>query len=167
MYRYRITQCLSVGRFATPERVADLRAAGITHILNVSDAVSQVASGEGSFREVVWLPMDDIHHIPDSVAIEALDALHRMAAEPGAHVYVHCLAGQLRSPTVLWLYLIACGFDPQSARDVIESRSPDAAPGTRKLVGPDLVLRVQLHGLANYFPHPRGEVIVPYAMNND
>ena len=162
MYRYRITQCLSVGQFATPERVADLLTAGITHILNVSDTVSQVVSGEGSFREVVWLPMDDFQHIPEPLAIEVLDTLHRMAAEPGAHVYVHCLAGHLRSPTVLWLYLIACGWNPRAARYIIVSRSPYAAPGVRKLVGQNLVLRVQMHGLANYFPLPRGEVIVPY-----
>jgi len=158
---YRITQCLSVGRFPSPERAAELLAAGVTHILNVSDACNPVVASDGGFREIAWHPFDDSRRIPEADALAALDTLHRMVSEPGAHVYVHCLAGHLRSPTILWLYLIACGLDAASARDLIEERSPDAAPGARKLVGPDLVLRAQLHGLANYFPLTRGEVIVP------
>ena len=158
---YRITQCLSVGRFPSPERAAELLAAGVTHILNVSDACNPVVASDGGFREIAWHPFDDFRRIPEADALAALDTLHRMVSEPGAHVYVHCVAGHLRSPTILWLYLIACGFDAATARDLIEARSPDAAPGARKLVGPGLVLRAQLHGLANYFPLTRGEVIVP------
>jgi hypothetical protein len=159
---YRITHSLSVGRFPTPERAAGLLAAGVTHVLNVSDSPGQIAD-DGAIREVVWFPVSMSRRIPATDALPILDTLHRMAAEPGAHVYVHCAAGQLRSPTVLWLYLIACGFDPDSARDVIEDRSPAAEPGHHTLVGPDLVLAVRRHGLANYFPHPRGEVLVPFA----
>lgn len=158
---YRITQCLSVGPFASPERAADLLAAGVTHVLNVSDGPSVVAAGDGAFRAVEWFPLADGRRIAESRAVKLLDALHRMASDPDAHVYVHCLAGQQRAPTVLWLYLIACGFPPDAARDLIEERSPDAVPGHHRLVGPELVYHVQRHGLANYFPHPRGEVIVP------
>ena len=164
---YRITQCLSVGGFPSRERVKELLAAGVTHVLNVSDACNPVAVREGGFREVAWHPFDDFQRMPETDVLMALDTLHRMVSEPGAHVYVHCLAGHLRSPTILWLYLIACGFDAASARDLIEDRSPVAAPGARKLVGPSLVLRAQMHGLANYFPLPRGEVIVPFAKHSD
>ena len=38
---YRITRVLSLGRFATPERARDLLAAGVTHVLNVSDGCSE------------------------------------------------------------------------------------------------------------------------------
>ena len=83
------------------------------------------------------------------------------ASQPDAHVYVHCIAGHLRSPTILWLYLIACGIPPEDAREWIEDRSPDAAPGEPRLIGPSHVFLAQKHGLDNFFPLPRGEVILP------
>src|SRR4051794_10924621 len=130
---YRITHGLSVGGFPNAERAAGLRAAGVTHVLNVSDSPGQLAD-DRAFREVVWFPLDADRRILASVVLPVLDTLHRMATEPAAHVYAHCAVGQLRSPTVLWLYLIACGFDPDAARDVIEERSPTAEPGHYKLV---------------------------------
>jgi hypothetical protein len=156
---YRITRALSVGRFATPERAIDLRAAGVTHVLNVCDSPNQV--GCAVFREVGWHPLPDFGRIPDDVALAALDDLHRMTLEPDAHVYVHCMAGQLRSPTVLWLYLVACGLDPDAARAVLAERAPAVTPGANHMVGPGLVLTVQRHGRDHYLPHPRPDVLVP------
>jgi hypothetical protein len=164
---YRITQCLSVGPFASPERAEKLRAAGVTHVLNVSDGPSAVCGGAGSFVEVAWVPLEDHRRLPYAVAVRALDTLHRLASAPGAHVYVHCMAGQLRSPTVLWLYLIACGFPPEDARELIETRSPDAVAGHHRMVGDDHVLLAQKYGLMHFFPHPRGEVIVPFPLEDD
>ncbi len=164
---YRITQVLSVGRYATPEGAEKLRAAGVTHILNVSDAPSQVLASEKGFREVAWVPMDDFRRLPKDVVAQALSTLHRLASEPGAHVYIHCIAGQLRSPTILWLYLVACGIPPDDARNWIEERSPDAAPGTRRIVDHDHILFAQLHGLNNFLPLSRTEIIVPVTVNGD
>jgi hypothetical protein len=159
---YRITQALSVGRFPTPELGRDLLAAGVTHVLNVSGGPSQVAAGEGSFREVEWVPVTDFRGIPDLLAIRALDVLHWMASDPDAHVYVHCVFGQNRSPTILWLYLVACGYSPEDARELIESRVPGAVAGHPRLISPGLVLNVQRHGLAHYLPSLRDEVITPF-----
>jgi hypothetical protein len=158
---FRITRALSVGRFASPERAGHLRAAGVTHVLNVSDSPSKVLPGDDSFRAVEWVPIDDAERLTEAEAVRVLDTLHRLVCEPGAHVYVHCVAGQLRSPTVIWLYLIACGFDPAAAREVVESRAPGANPGARRLGDSQVVLHAQLHGLRTYFPHPRPEALVP------
>lgn len=161
MTMYRVTQVLSVGPFASLERAPALLAAGVTHVLNVSDAAGVVPRDAG-FREVAWVPVDDFARIPTHTTVELLDTLHRMAADPGSHVYVHCLAGQHRSPTALWLYLVALGVPPDDARDWIETASPVANPGHRRLVGPGHVLLAQKHGLANFFPHPRPEIVVPF-----
>lgn len=138
-----------------------LRENGVTHILNVCDGPCAVEAGEGSFREVAWVPLRDYSRIPETAAIEAIDTLHRMVCVPDSHVYVHCVAGHLRSPTIIWLYLIACGLDAATARNIIETRSPDASPGG-SAANDSHVLLVQKHGLRHYFPHPRGEAIVPY-----
>src|SRR5438445_12922360 len=104
---YRITECLSVGPFASPERAKDLLAAGVTHILNVSDEPSEVFKSDGGFKEVAWVPMCDFKQLPHPLALQALDTLHRMVTEAEAHVYVHCIAGAIRSPTIIWMHLIA------------------------------------------------------------
>jgi hypothetical protein len=164
---YRITQVLSVGRYASPERAEQLRAAGVTHILNVSDAPSRIVASKDGFREVVWIPLEDCNRLPMQLSHQVLNTLHRMASEPKAHVYVHCIAGHLRSPTVLWLYLIACGIQPDDARDWIEERSPDAVPGTRRMVDSDHIVFAQMHGLSNFLPLSRGEIIVPTEMSDE
>lgn len=158
---YRITQCLSVGPFASSERVEKLLAAGVTHVLNVSDGPSHVSAGDG-FTDVTWVPMSDSRRLSHATALRALDALHEFASVPDSHVYVHCVLGIVRSPTILWLYLIALGVPPADARDIIETRAPRATAGHFRMVDQEHVRLVQKHGSANYFPLPRPDLIVPF-----
>jgi hypothetical protein len=159
---HRITKVLSVGPFASPERAKDLLAAGVTHVLNVSDGPPVVGAGEGSFAEVAWVPMSDSRPLPRATTAWVLDTLHELVSVSGSHVYVHCVAGAVRSPTVLWLYLVACGLPPEHARELIESRSPAATAGHPRMVTDDHVLFAQMHGLTHYFPHPRPDIVVPF-----
>src|SRR5688572_26055870 len=101
---FRITECLSVGPFASVERAGKLLAAGVTHVLNVSDGPSEV-SVESGFAGVAWVPMSDSKRLAPATAIWAINTLHQLASVPDAHVYVHCVMGMIRSPTILWLYL--------------------------------------------------------------
>lgn len=139
-----------------------LLAAGVTHILNVSNTPSVVVSSPNGFREVTWVPLDDGARWVPALVTYAIDTLHGMACAPDAHVYVHCIAGQYRAPTVLWLYLIALGIPPDAARAWIEHRSPVAAPGDHRMVDDRHVLLAQKHGLAHFFPHRRPEIVVPF-----
>jgi hypothetical protein len=84
-----------------------------------------------------------------------------MTCEADSHVYVHCVAGHLRSPTILWLYLIACGIAPEEAREWITTRSPDAAPGGSRMIDESHIEFARQHGLANFQPHPRREALAP------
>ena len=164
---FRITECLSVGPFASPERAEKLIAAGVTHVLNVSDEPSEIAVFEGGFKEVAWVPRSDSRRLPPSTAVQALDMLHKLACVPDSHVYVHCIAGMVRSPTIIWLYLIALGVPPGDAQKWIEERSRWADPGLRRMVDHEHVLLAQKHGLANFFPHPRPNLIVPFPLPED
>jgi protein-tyrosine phosphatase len=163
---FRITECLSVGPFASAERAEELLAAGVTHVLNVSH-VPSVVSPETGFAGVAWVPMYDSHQIPLATVTWALDTLHRLASVPSAHVYVHCQAGMLRGPTILWLYLIALGVPPNDARDWIEERSPVAVPGHYRIVATEHVLHAQKYGLKHFFPHPRANLIVPVPLPDE
>jgi len=158
----RITRVLSVGPFASPERAETLLAAGVTHVLNVSHAASEIISSERGFKGVAWVPMSDSHRLPFHSAIMALDALHEMVSAPDSHVYVHCVAGLVRSPTILWLYLISLGVPWRDAREWIQKRSPMASAGSSQMVNHEHRQLAKQHGLAKFLPLARPEVIVPY-----
>jgi hypothetical protein len=158
----QITQSIFLGPFASPARLGMLRSAGITHVLNVGEAPSVLVAGPESMREVIWHAIEDLERIPTSAGIESLESLHRMVCQSNARVYVHCVAGWNRSPTIVWLYLIACGRSREEAKATIEKRARDAVPGHVKLADATLVEEVQRHGRAHFLPHPRPDALVPF-----
>lgn len=158
-----MTKDLYVGRFASRERLGELRDLNITDILNVSDTPSQLTIKDGPFRSVTWIPTEDRMLLPTATAINAVDKIHRALIASGSRVYVHCMAGWNRSPTILWLYLIGCGLSSDEAARRICEQAYDAVPGHSLLVDADLIAAVTSHGLANYQPHPRPSAITaPY-----
>jgi hypothetical protein len=156
---YWITHRLAQGPFAGEARCDSLRANGITHILNVSEAPSIARAEAGGFLEVLWEPLDDFTRIPISKAIACIETLHRTLAEPHHKVYIHCIAGQQRSPTILWLYFLACGLEPLAAKELIESCNHDATPGHSLFVDHELVRSVIRHGTENGFSLERSGLV--------
>lgn len=106
-------------------------------------------------------PFEDLVRIPTEQAIECLNILHEMVTATDSNVYVHCIAGWNRSPTIVWLYLIACGIDPREAKTRIESVSYDAVPAHSKLVDKELTDAVIRYGHRYFLPHLRPESILP------
>ncbi len=158
---YWITRRIAQGAFATDARAEYLLAEGITHVLNVSDAPSVVAAANGGFQCVRDCPVRDLERIPDDVAVRCLDALHAMLCDPGSKAYIHCTAGQNRSPVVLWLYLVACGLSRDKAAKMITDRSPDAVPVHSRLVDDQLVSLAQRRGRDHFLPLPDGDILSP------
>jgi protein-tyrosine phosphatase len=163
---YQIADALYVGPFASPVRLPSLRRAQITHLLNVSEAPSMATVEGDGFREVAWHPVMDLTPIAATMAVECLETLHRMVCEPDARVYVHCIAGQNRSPTIVWLYYVACGFAPETARDLIERRVPDAVPGHSVLISTELLQAVLSHGKERFLPHPCESALQPFGLSD-
>ena len=155
----QITRAIWLGPFASPQRLSALTSAGITHVLNVGEAPSVLAADVELLQEVAWHPIADLERVPDSVAIECLETLHRMVCKSDARLYVHCIAGWNRSPTIVWLYLVACGIPPAEARRIIEIAAPDAIPAHPRLVDNQLTEFVQAFGAQRFLPHPRPQVI--------
>jgi hypothetical protein len=162
---FPITSALWLGPFASPERCPTLVAGGVTHVLNVGEAPSVLTPADGPFREVAWHAIADLERVPDQLAIDCLGTLHRMLCEPQAKVYVHCIAGRNRSPTIVWLYLVACGLSAREAREMIERRACDAVAGHSQLVDPALIHTVRAFGAKSFVPHPRAEALEPIRLD--
>jgi hypothetical protein len=161
MHIFWITPCIAQGRFPTPERRAELHRSGVTHLLNVSDAPMPFAAADSEFAEVESISINDLERIPAEVALRCVKTLHRMLLVDGSRVYIHCTAGQNRSPTILWLYLVACGVEPEAARQMIESKNFDAVAGHKTLCDPTLVETVRQHGATHFQPQLRPESVTP------
>ncbi len=157
-----MTENIYVGRFASRERLDALRALGITDVLNVSDTPNQLTCLDGPFRSVTWINIEDRTRIPTADALAAITAIHAVLSSTAiGRLYVHCMAGWNRSPTILWLYLLACGTAPDVAAKYITANSFDAVPGHSLLVDSILIETVLSHGRMHFQPHPRKSAITP------
>ncbi|MDX1929044.1 MAG: dual specificity protein phosphatase [Pirellulaceae bacterium] len=154
-----MTEDLYVGRFASRERLDALRALGITDVLNVSDTPNLLTCIDGPFRTVTWINIEDRTRIPTANALDALNTIHAQLSSDAGRVYVHCMAGWNRSPTILWLYLVACGTAPDAAAKYITANAFDAVPGHALLVDSTLIDAVLSHGRMHFQPHPRKSAI--------
>jgi hypothetical protein len=152
---FRITNHIWLGRFASVHLLPSLKQSGITHIVNVSEASNQLREVDGPFQKVAWVPIEDLSAIPLSEATRCLDVLHDCVCEPNSNVYLHCIAGLNRSPTILWLYFLACGIESGRAKKLITDVSFDAAPGHSQLINTSIIETARQHGLDHFQPHPR------------
>lgn len=150
---HAITPRIYLGPFLTPERAAYLLAEGVTHVLNVSDAPSIIKPNAEGFVEVSECPLVDLTTIPDTVAKHIVDVIHKALCIPNGKIYVHCIAGQNRSPTAIWLFLVACGVQCDEAKRMIEIKSFDAVPGHHALADNRLIELVKEYGCVLTLPH--------------
>ena len=154
-----ITRCIAQGAYPNPEKTAVLKAGGITHIFNVGTMASAPHAKE-SGMQVIDLPVVDLQRLPDEYVLNFLDQFHACLSTSETKAYIHCIAGQNRSPTLLWLYLIACGVTEAEARHLVEERTLDAVAGHAKLIDDKLVLLAQTHG-KSFLPLIREDILIP------
>jgi len=158
---YWITRRIAQGQFATRERAYYLQAEGITDVFNVGESTSIIRADDYGFRSVQDFPVRDFQLIPKETALICLDALRAILCEVGSKVYIHCVAGQNRSPTILWLYFVACGMTREAAKSLIASHTMDAVPGHPQLVDNRLVTAVVAHGEKRFTPLPDPDILTP------
>jgi protein-tyrosine phosphatase len=158
---FPITKRIAIGQFASEERCCRLIDRGVTHVLNVSDCESLASTAKAGFRKVIDFSVADLARIPDEHALRCLDTIHGVMSEPGSKLYIHCTAGQNRSPTVLWLYLVACGMEAGKAKHLIVERCPDAVPGHGSLVDDELIAAVRIHGSGEFCPLEDPAILQP------
>jgi hypothetical protein len=145
-----ITRRIATGQLVTPVRCNLRISRGVTHLLNVGESPSLPCVADAGFHQFADVSIEDLIRIPDATAITCLDFIRDALAAPDTKLFIHCTAGQNRSPTVLWLYLLACGMNADEARQLIVNHCPDAVPGHPSLVDAQLISVVKAYGSANF-----------------
>lgn len=127
---FKITSEIFQGAYPSSDTARYLKEHDVSAILNVSGGTIDSASG----FECLSVPFPDGHPIPPDAIERSVLFLDR-CIKSGKKVFVHCSAGQNRSPTIIWLYLIYSGLTEEQAYKVFEGKTLDGVPGHPKLVG--------------------------------
>lgn len=156
----RSLEIFGKGDFASERNLSELRRASITHIVNVGESPNQLHPEDGPFVRLAWCPIEDLVLIPEDAALECLEVLHTATCDGDSNVYIHCVAGWNRSPTILSLYLLACGVERGIASKLVSQASYDAVPFHSKLINEELLKSVVKHGHSSFLPHKRPQAIL-------
>ena len=129
----QVTPQLFVGGQHTKQGYAEMRAIGITAIVNMrEEQYSDVKRGIGGERH---LHLPTIDHTPPSVEdlMRGVDFISEVIdGGSDAKVYVHCAVGCGRAPTMAAAYLIAAGDRPQEAWQRIRNVRPFINPTAKQ-----------------------------------
>lgn len=104
-----------------------LAAAGVTHVVDVTDAGDDTplfAALPGV--HVLWNPTadDGVHPKPPSWFETSLAFALPALAQPHVKVYAHCSAGVNRGPSTAYAIMRALGFTPGDANTTIRAARP-------------------------------------------
>ena len=126
------------GRILTgsrPQSLADLkllRAASVSHIVNVCETADPAGAETVGIGQWLWNPT------PDDGKPKSADwfcgsiryAMHFLSA-PGWCLYVHCYDGVNRGPSTVYAILRAWGIEPVRAKEMIIAARPIDIVGIR------------------------------------
>jgi len=124
-----ITRWLYIGTTPQPSDYPMLHALGVGLVINMRFERRPLPDQHGLPIKFLWLPTFDSPLIPIPIrALErgAQEALQSI--EAGRKVYVHCAAGRHRGVAMGSAILIARGYSPEDAMDLIKSLRGVADP---------------------------------------
>ena len=157
----RITGSIYQGGYITEKQGARLKEIGITHILNLDLPYhSTRVDMSGLGFQVIEILVNDMSPMTGELARKVDAAIQRAVDLEGGELYVHCNAGLSRSPTAVWLYLVAKGWDNSEATRVIA-----AAASNLHAPDPLLIGSLDLQGLKRWLQSPRWEIWVEIGGN--
>ena len=105
------------------ERMAEVAAAGVTHVIDMQIEFDDTPLGRRVGVEVLWNPVDDDFQPKDAAVFErgvsfAMEALR----DPRAKLFVHCAAGIHRAPMMALAVLCAIGHPLEQAKRMIQTK---------------------------------------------
>jgi len=119
-----VTERIAVGGgIWVQEKMAEVKRAGVTHVIDMQIEFDDTPLGERAGVEVLWNPVDDDFEPKDRKVFErgvdfALGALEN----PNAKLFVHCAAGVHRAPMMALAVLCATGYPLEQAKQLIQTK---------------------------------------------
>lgn len=111
----QITPRIYQGGWIVPGDIPELAQLGITHILNLDLPYEDPSP----FREAKFMLRNyyilDYCLMKPQLVRDVIEIIEESLSSPGHKLYIHCIVGVSRSPTISWLYLIHSGLSPEDA----------------------------------------------------
>jgi protein-tyrosine phosphatase len=119
-----ITERIAVGGgIWVDEKMAEVRKAGVTHVIDMQIEFDDTALGERAGVEVLWNPVDDDFQPKDRKVFErGVSFALRALEDPQAKLFVHCAAGIHRAPMMALAVLCATGYSVEQAKRLIQTK---------------------------------------------
>jgi protein-tyrosine phosphatase len=119
-----VTERVAVGGgIWVEERMAQVAAAGVTHVIDMQVEFDDTPLGERTGVRVLWNPVEDDFLPKEAAVFErgvrfALEALK----DPQAKLFVHCAAGIHRAPMMALAVLCAMGHSLEEGKRLIQTK---------------------------------------------
>lgn len=116
------------------EQVQEAARLNITHVISCNDGQDATALFTGSPIEYLWAPVpDDGQPKPLEWFGAGISFALRALALPHLRVFAHCSGGHNRGPSMAFSIMLALGFPPDAAEQLMRARRPQIGFGP----GPD------------------------------
>lgn len=136
---FQINSWIYQGGYPNEAAEEELLRLGVTAVINVSGSADNSVTNIPCYS----YPFPDLQPIPVSLVKELITQIAELGKQ-GKKIFIHCSAGQNRSPTVLWLFYLACGISKQDAKKMISNNTLDSVPGHPDLVN-EQIIHAALH----------------------
>jgi protein-tyrosine phosphatase len=115
----QITSQIYQGGWPLPRDIPYLVQLGVTHLFNLDYPYEDpLPFVEANFTLHNLFIRDACLMLPQLVR-EAIEVIDQSLSSPGHKIYIHCIEGVSRSPTITWLYLIHTGLSPEDAAEIV------------------------------------------------
>ena len=111
----QITSQIYQGGWLRPQHIPELVQLGITHVLNLALPSTDPLLLDEANITVHNVPVRDYCLMTPQLVREIIEVIDTSLSSPGHKIYIHCVVGVSRSPTITWLYLIHKGLSPEDA----------------------------------------------------
>lgn len=113
------------GGIWTPDNMAKVARAGVTHIIDMQIEFDDTALGAEQGIAVLWNPTDDDFETkPATLFRRGVEFARAALEEPEARLFIHCAAGVHRAPMMALALLGSMGWALEDAMQLIETRRP-------------------------------------------
>jgi len=111
----QITSQIYQGGWIVPEDIPELVQLGITHILNLDLPYEDSLAFRAAHFTLRNYFIPDYCLMKPQLVREVINVIEEFLSSPSHKIYIHCIVGVSRSPTITWLYLIHTGLSPDEA----------------------------------------------------